>query len=198
MAVVRGSATIVHDDAVRLRAGDIAVVRGPEPWTVADDPSTAPQAVIHPGQQCRTPDGEDLSIAMAFGVRSWGTHLSGTTALLTGVYELGGDVSRRLLTALPQRLVVRAGDVTTPLPQLLFDEAAKDEPGQQAVLDRLLDVLLIAVLRTWFARPDAEAPGWYRAHADPVVGPALRLLHEQPASPWTLATLAAEVGISRA
>ena len=27
------------------------------------------------------------------------------------------------------------------------------------MLDRLLDLLLIAVLRTWFARPEAEAPG---------------------------------------
>ena len=46
----------------------------------------------------------------------------------------------------------------------------KDEPGQEAVLDRLLDLLLIAALRAWFARPDAEAPGWYRAYSDPSSG----------------------------
>ena len=73
-----------------------------------------------------------------------------------------------------------------------------DQPGQEAVLDRLLDLLLIAVLRAWFARPEAEAPGWYRAHADPVVGPALRLLHNAPEHPWTLAELAAACGASRA
>jgi AraC-like DNA-binding protein len=66
------------------------------------------------------------------------------------------------------------------------------------VLDRLLDLLLIAVLRAWFARPDGQPPGWYRAHADPVVGPALRLLHHNPAHPWTVATLAHEVDVSRA
>jgi AraC-like DNA-binding protein len=54
------------------------------------------------------------------------------------------------------------------------------------------------VLRAWFARPDAPAPGWYRAHADPVVGHALRLMHHNPAHPWTLAALAREVGVSRA
>src|SRR6185312_15344124 len=74
----------------------------------------------------------------------------------------------------------------------------KDDPGQEAVLDRLLDLLLIAVLRAWFARPEAEAPGWYRAHGDPVVGPALRLLQNNPAHPWTVATLAHETGVSRA
>ena len=66
------------------------------------------------------------------------------------------------------------------------------------MLDRLLDLLLIAVLRAWFARPEAEAPGWYRAHADPIVGPALRALHHDPAHPWTVAELADRAGVSRA
>ena len=66
------------------------------------------------------------------------------------------------------------------------------------MLDRLLDLLLIAVLRAWFARPEAAAPGWYRAHADPVVGPALRLLHDDPAHPWTVAELAARAPACRA
>jgi AraC-like DNA-binding protein len=71
-------------------------------------------------------------------------------------------------------------------------------PGQEAVLDRLLDLLLIAVLRAWFARPDADAPGWYRAAGDPVVGYALRLMHHNPAHPWTVAELAHETSVSRA
>ena len=66
------------------------------------------------------------------------------------------------------------------------------------MLDRLLDLLLIAVLRVWFARPDAEAPGWYRAYSDPVVGKALRLIHNDPAHPWTVSELAGEAGLSRA
>jgi AraC-like DNA-binding protein len=66
------------------------------------------------------------------------------------------------------------------------------------VLDRLLDLLLIAVLRAWFARPEAAAPDWYRASSDPVVGHALRLMHHNPAHPWTVAALAHEVGVSRA
>jgi AraC-like DNA-binding protein len=54
------------------------------------------------------------------------------------------------------------------------------------------------VLRAWFARPEAQAPGWYRAHGDPVVGPALRLLQNNPSHPWTVASLAHETGVSRA
>ena len=93
-----------------------------------------------------------------------------------------------MLKALPTLLMVQGESLENPLIGYLADEIARDEPGQEAVLDRLLDLLLIAVLRAWFARPDAETPGWYRAHGDPVVGPALRLLHHRPAHPWTVAS----------
>src|SRR6185369_7487827 len=62
VAIVRGSAWLVPDggDPVRLGHGDVAIVRGPDPYTVADEPATPPQAVIHPGQRCTTPDGREL------------------------------------------------------------------------------------------------------------------------------------------
>ena len=41
-------------------------------------------------------------------------------------------------------------------------------------------------------------PAWYRANSDPVVGKALRMLHNNPAQPWTVAELAARAGVSRA
>ena len=76
-------------------------------------------------------------------------------------------------------------------------EAGRDGPGQEAYLDRLLDLLLIAVLRTWFDREE-NAPPWWHAEQDPVVGQALRLIYNNPAHPWTVANLAAAVGSSRA
>jgi AraC-like DNA-binding protein len=200
VAVVRGAAWVMPDggEEVRLGRGDVAVLRGPAPYTVADDPATAPQAVIHPGQRCTTPDGRELELMRELGVRTWGNSADGATVLLTGTYQLEGEVSGRLLRALPELLVVRDGDWDSPLIPLLAVAIVKDEPGQEAVLDRLLDLLLIAVLRAWFARPDAGAPAWYRAHADPVVGPALKLIHHSPARPWTVAELADAIGVSRA
>ncbi|HYU03644.1 MAG TPA: AraC family transcriptional regulator, partial [Jatrophihabitantaceae bacterium] len=53
-------------------------------------------------------------------------------------------------------------------------------------------------LRAWFAREGVKAPTWYRAHTDPTIGRALRMLHNDPAHPWTVAGLAAEVGVARA
>ncbi|MEV4146606.1 AraC family transcriptional regulator [Amycolatopsis sp. NPDC049691] len=196
--VVRGEAWIVPDtgEAVLLGEGDVAIARGPDPYLVADHPSTPPQALILPGQECRTPDGAHLTDYADLGVRTWGT--GGPVVLLTGTYGMAGEISKKLLAALPALIVLRAADWPTPLVALLAGEIGRDVPGQEAVLDRLLDVLLIAALRAWFDRPGTPAPAWYRAHRDPVVGQALRLLQHQPAEPWTVAKLAANTGVSRA
>ncbi|MFJ9525313.1 helix-turn-helix domain-containing protein [Streptomyces sp. SID5594] len=201
MSVTRGAAWIVppeRAEPVRLVPGDIAVVRGPHPYTVADAPGTGPHALVGPGGLCTTLHGQPLSQEMVLGVRTWGNAAHGATAVLVGTYLMDGEISRRLLDALPPLLRLPADARTGPLLRLLDAEIAQDEPGQHVVLDRLLDLLLIAVLRGWFSRPGAEAPAWYRAMSDPVVGPALRFLQDDPAHPWTVASLAARAGVSRA
>lgn len=183
---------------VRLDPGDVALARGPDHYLIADDTATEVQVVIKPGQVCTLPDGVDVKVADVLGTRTWGSAASGGVAMIVGTYERAGEVSRRLLEALPTLAVVRSGPATQPLVDLLADEIVRDEPGQEAVLDRLLDLLLVTTVRTWFAGPEADTPAWYRANDDPVVGHALRLLHQDPAAPWTVATLAREVGVSRA
>ncbi|GAP47460.1 AraC family transcriptional regulator [Streptomyces azureus] len=200
MLVARGEAWVLPDrgERTRLRAGDLAIARGPDPYTCADDPGTEPQALILPGQECRYPDGRPLNGSMDLGVRSWGDRLDGSTVMLIGTYPMQGEISGRLLDALPPLLTLTSDVWDCPLTPYVSEEIVRDEPGQEVVLDRLLDLLVIAALRAWFARPEAEAPAWYRALADPVVGGALRLLQDDPAHPWTIAALAAKTGVSRA
>ena len=56
-------------------------------------------------------------------------------------------------------------------------------------------------LRRGRAAPSREPrpgqTGWLAGLRDPVVGRALRLLHQQPARPWTVESLAREAGLSR-
>jgi len=200
VAMIRGTAWIMTDVAGskprQLSAGDIAIFRGPDPYTVADDPATEPQIFIDPGNITKTADGEILCETLSLGVRQWGTDANGATLMVTGTYESAGAASQRLLRALPPVIVQRRGDFDTRLLDILVDEATKDEPAQGVVLDRLLDMVLIAALRAWFARNDA--PAWYHAYSDPLVGKALRLLQHNPAHGWTVASLADAVGVSRA
>jgi AraC-like DNA-binding protein len=200
LAMVKGHAWVVPDggDPVRLEIGDVAVTRGPDHYTVADDPASSTSIVIHPGQDCRSPEGESMAEEMSLGVRTWGNDPDGSTLMLVAAYEALGDISDRLLRALPPLLSLANDQWQSPLVGMLCDEVEKDLPGQAAVIDRLVDLLLIAVLRAWFSRPEAEAPAWYRAQGDPIVGRALSIMHNNPSHPWTLDTLAAEAGASRA
>ncbi|GIJ46778.1 AraC family transcriptional regulator [Virgisporangium aliadipatigenens] len=198
VTVVRGDAWIAPDDGSPLRAGpgDVVLARGPAPYTVADDPATPPHVVIHPGDRCTTPDGRSLSAEMMLGTRTWGNDPDGGTVMLVGTYHMRGEVSRRLLEALPELLVLPAAALDSPLVPLLAGEVAHEAPGQQAVLDRLLDLMLITVLRRYFEL--TPGPKWYRAQGDPIVGRVLRVIHAEPERPWTVAALAARAGVSRA
>ncbi len=198
--LVRGSAWIMRDgmDPVRMNERDVAVLRGPEPYVVADTPETEAQLRIHPGGICEPLPGAPVDYSARLGVRTYGGRPEGEAMVVSGTYQLEGDVSRRLLTALPPVLVVPAAEVTGPVMEMVLGEIQRDEPGQQSVLDRWLDLALITTLRAWFARPESHAPGWYQAQADPVVGLALRLLHEDPAHPWSVVELADRTGVSRA
>lgn len=183
----------------RLGPGDIALVSRVARFTIADDPATPPQFIIRGRTKQFLGDAARAdSAARLLAPRTYGDGLPGATTMLRGACELRGDVGEHLLDLLPPLAIVRDGPRTRAAVDLLAAEVARDEPGQDAVLNRLLDLLLVVALRAWCAGPHAEPPAWYRALSDPVVGPALRLLHDDPARRWTVAALADEVGLSRA
>jgi AraC-like DNA-binding protein len=200
VAIARGSVVVVTDDGgvTQLGPGDVAVMRGPDHYTMADRADTPVNIIIGPDQRCTTLDGIELTQSMGLGIRTWGNSVDGEAVILVGTYEKTAEVSRRLIKALPPLVVVPDNAWDNPLIVMLADEIVKDAPGQDVVLDRLLDLLLITSLRTWFARPEAEAPAWYRAHSDPIVGKAIQMLHNRPDHQWTVANLASETGVSRA
>lgn len=208
VAVAQGGATVVDHagQETGLGPGDVAVVRGPEPYRLASAADVPPQVVVLPDQSCVTVAGQEVAWRLGAAVRTWGNAPEDDAAaaegaravLLVGTYRHTRETSRRLLAVLPSVLVLRASSWSSPLVPYLAEEIARDEPGQDVVLDRLLDLVLIAVLREWLSRPGSHAPGWYRAGADPVVGPAVRLLQGDPARAWTVDALARAVGVSRA
>jgi AraC-like DNA-binding protein len=192
VATLAGGASIqVEDDPVSLNVGDIALVRTSR-YTIADPPFTPPEAVIEGGRKRFLNGDTDPKI---LGPRTYGDGLPGATVMLRGAYELHGVVGQRLLEMLPPLAIVPAGPRTRAALDLLASETSRDEPGQDAVLARLLDLVLVLALRAWSTNSKIS---WYRALADPVVGDALGLMHEAPAHRWTVGDLAAKVGMSRA
>ncbi|REK87908.1 AraC family transcriptional regulator [Streptomyces inhibens] len=201
-AVVRGSAWLLRDgDPPRkMHAGDIAVVRGPEPHTLADDPATPVRIVVYGPDRCalagEPPDRAGDRWRVSAG-HTYGQQHDGETAIIRGAYQFAGDVSPWLLESLPPALILSGASGADAVLELVAAEVDRPEPVQPVVLDRLLDLLFMVSLRTWSARMDTDVPRWHKALADPEIGHALQLLHKDPARPWTVSKLADTVGLSR-
>ena len=174
----------------RFLQGDLFLVRSDAPYRFVHEPGAATRS---------------LSDVLASGDGSRVHALGGggpETVLLCGAYTFEGFVCDGLLAALPPVVALPAADASRgPLRTtvaLLADEIGHESPGQQTVLDRLLDLVLVYALRSWFSRPDSRAPGWFKALDDPEIGPVIRAIHADPARSWTVAHLASDAGLSRA
>ncbi len=77
------------------------------------------------------------------------------------------------------------------------NEVSGDYAGSGLVLNKLSEVLFVETLRRYISTLPPEQTGWLAGARDPVVGQSLALLHKQPAYPWTVASLARRVGLSR-
>jgi AraC-like DNA-binding protein len=122
--------------------------------------------------------------------------------ILCAEYDHDQAVSTQVLAMLPEVVHLHAAGDADGLAQdtvrLIGRELAAPRAASSVVLDRLIDVLLIHVLRAWLASGEAAGPSWLGAMSDSIVGAAVTRLHEEPARPWTTAGLAREIGASRA
>jgi len=141
------------------------------------------------------------------------------TRVLCAGYGYDNDVAHPLLSLLPPVLHVAtaqpdAGPQLRAVLDLLAHEARGGaDIGAQTTTVKLLDILLVQVVRAWLrtppgssatdASPDQAGGGglqasWLSGLRDPVTARALALLHERPARDWTLQDLAGAVHVSRA
>jgi transcriptional regulator GlxA family with amidase domain len=89
----------------------------------------------------------------------------------------------------------RAPTMTATL-QLLVAEGMTAGPASTFVLQRLVEILLVHALRELATR-SAGDPRKLAAIADPAIHSSLELIHRGLAMPWTVASLAKRVGMSR-
>lgn len=124
------------------------------------------------------------------------------TRFLCASYTYDHDVAQPLMALLPNVLHLSvdnySGTPIEPTLRLLAHEVRGADHGSRAIVNRLIDVLLVHVLRIWLTEHTDESPSWLHALRDSEVAKALTALHTHPEQQWTVATLAAEVGVSRA
>lgn len=124
------------------------------------------------------------------------------TRLVSGVFAFADRRHNPLVAALPRVIHVRGEEgeavpwLNTTL-QYLTEEATSGLPGAAAVTAKLADILFIQAVRAQLALHPTETTGWLRGMTDAQVGQALALIHTNPATRWTVASLADRVGMSR-
>ena len=173
---------------IGVAAGDLVLVPTARPGhglaSTPDDELTPYDALTDPG--------------MVIDFAGYGSR----TSLIHVAFEPVSAVGR-LLASRPA-VVVRAGthqqrgmlDATL---RLLAAELVHDHPGARTAVHRLVDVLVLQLLRAWMAQDQPDGVQWHpTAPADETVTAALDLIHTQSARRWTIGTLAAQVGLSRA
>lgn len=121
--------------------------------------------------------------------------------LVCGHFGFDAGTTNPILDALPDYLLIRGDEVRgnralDTLATLLVSEAAREDAGSEAMLNRLSEALFIEVVRHHLATAEAPA-GLLAALADPVLARALQALHRHPEADWDLDALARAAAASR-
>jgi AraC-like DNA-binding protein len=176
-----------------LGAGDLTVLPRGEDHQVAN-PADGPATPLAALSSERIGDNAALC---RFGG-------SGEPALLIcGGVRFAGPIAHPLVEHLPRVLLVRREDQNKAHAwpdetlAMLGAEALSLRPGSTAVMTRLADVLVLQTVRAWLERGEGQQHGWLGALRDPDIGRALALIHRRGEEPWTVASLAQEVNLSR-
>jgi AraC-like DNA-binding protein len=175
---------------------------------------------LHPGDVALVPHGNGHILRSAPGVPAPGImelelehpsdryeilrHGDGgaPTTLICGAVRFDHPVARNLVGILPQMIFIEASDGPRAtwmqgVFKLMAAEAREFQPGGEAVITRLADVLVIQAIRAWIETAPAARTSWLGALKDQQIGRALALVHRDPARAWTVASLARELALSR-
>jgi AraC-like DNA-binding protein len=76
-------------------------------------------------------------------------------------------------------------------------EAAEGRPGADLIVRRLSNVFFIQVLRAWMEVQPGTGGRWLAAVNYPLIGKALRAIHDDPRRRWNVAALAHQAALSR-
>ncbi len=117
-----------------------------------------------------------------------------------GQFTVDGDLAARILKSLPP-VIVLDGLKDNPIEwvdvvcDLVLRELGATRPGAGLMVSRLLDLLLVIILRRW-AQSAESLPGWLAAAKDERIARAVSAIHADPARDLTNQDLASLAGMS--
>ncbi|MGO4355098.1 AraC family transcriptional regulator [Rhizobium sp. RAF36] len=189
--VVRGSGmlrTQEHPDAVALRAGDVFIMFGPEPYEVYDHESS-------PMVDCFGVDSTRIQNRIEFGGGG------ATTTFVSGYFEVDSLDAQPLLSVLPKLILLKSEHNRTrsfqSVLELLAAEADAPGLGSDAVVRRLFELLFVHAVRAFADQLSTPKKGWLAAVSDKGLAAAVEAIHGDLKTAWTVEMLARKSGMSR-
>ena len=192
--IVKGRCWLrIDDERIPLETGDLILLPHGEEHQLANPPEgeATPLAAL-PSKRV----GDNAAL-LCYGGK-------GEEALLIcGGVRFAGPIANPLLDLLPRMLILHRKEQRTEHTwleatlTLLGTEALSLRPGSPAVMARLADILVLQTIRAWLEQGSDRRPGWLEALRDPDIGQALALIHRQAEEPWTVASLARQIHLSR-
>jgi AraC-like DNA-binding protein len=193
--VIEGSAVacLVDGQLISLEPGDVVIFPHGDPHLITSGAVSAePQQTSAIVRKVMTRDLTPLKIGGG-GM---------TTRFVCGFMSCDPYLSRPILDGLPRIFKVnvrtdRSGQWLESSILHLVEEAGSGRVGSEAMLAKLSEALFVDTLRRYVMSLPEREIGWLAGTRDPVVGKCLGLMHRRVDHPWTIATLANEVGMSR-
>lgn len=177
-------------EALQLTAGDIAMLPGGIEHRVQHAPHTRePPRDLVP--ELESPPAQPLRIEGG----------GAAAGLLSGHFRFDVALARPLIAALPPVIHLRSAGAPPPWLriglQFIAEETARFLPGQQVILNRVADILLVEALRDHVESLPQRDGNWLLALRDRSLSAALAAMHRNPERDWTVPNLAGIAHLSR-
>lgn len=183
------------DDLVQLEQGDYVLSARPQTDAFLSEPGAKTVLSDDAFKASHSVDGE-----ISIGAPADGPATYPITRILGGLIVCDPANADLLVRLLPPFIHVRAAEDAGPrmrtLVSFVREEAGDARPGRDAVLSRLIEVMLIETLRGDAAALSPHA-GVLGGLADPQLARALAHIHADVTRGWTVAELARHAGMSR-
>ena len=177
---------------LRLIAGDIVVMIRDQGHQLRDDLGSAAPPVVELKPEINAHKGMSAS------------HGGGgaMTTFVAGGFCFEDGESSRLFASLPPYIHLPAGESGTgpwleETLRFVGRETTHFQPGAQSLLNQLTQILFVQAVRAHVSRMPPDTGNWLSALLDPDIGHVLTQIHDRPQDPWTVASLADTVAMSR-
>jgi len=194
-AITSGACVLEVDNRPRpapLREGDIVVMIQEQGHQVRDGLTSAvkPLGQLHPEQNIRT----GVTVAHGGG--------GAMTTFIAGGFRFEDWEYNRLFCALPPFIHIPGTDSETVrwleyTLQFVGRETTAFQPGTQSLLNKISHIVFVQAIRAHVAKLPANSNSWLTSLLDPDIGLAISTIHGRPEHPWTVASLADAVTMSR-